>query len=182
MDAHEKERDALGAGPLQCRQPVADLFDGRAEPGGELFQIVAGGLCCGKEIGIGHQCRPGEIIGQPDLGDSARLVRMKTGQIEGRLKQCILTHQCNLQQQLERLALMGRAGRDGESASHRIKAAQGVAVLETDGDAGIGQRRHGGDADVAVSAAGSGKMFGRTVNRVDVIVAIMEKVAHFLPG
>ncbi|OIQ78590.1 hypothetical protein GALL_396970 [mine drainage metagenome] len=87
---HEKERNAFRTGPLQGRKAVRDLLDRGAEAIGEPLKIVAHLLRRGQKRAVRQQCGAREIVGQPDLGDGARLVRAETREVERRLQQVIL--------------------------------------------------------------------------------------------
>ena len=55
VGAHEIDRQAAFAGPLQGAQPVADLFEADAEGLGQPLDVVAHGGGLGGEGPIGHQ-------------------------------------------------------------------------------------------------------------------------------
>ncbi len=73
-------------------------------------------------------------------------------------------------------------GRQGQLLPLRIVSAQHVDLFEPHLDPAIAQTRHGRDPDVLEAAFLTREMLGRSVHRVDIIVAIVKEVTHFLPG
>ena len=64
IDPQHEEGDAPGAGPAERGQPVRDLLDAGAELGAQPVDVVAVPLRRLEEGRVGHQDRPGRIIGE----------------------------------------------------------------------------------------------------------------------
>ena len=119
---------------------MRDLFDRRPEIRGQHLEVVAAALGALQKPGVGHQRGPGKVVRQPHLRDVTGRGAVETREIQGCLKQVVLAHKGDLQQHLERLCGLRGAGRDMQYAAGRIIAAQGICLVEGDGDAGAGQR------------------------------------------
>ncbi len=181
IDPHEEERDALGPRPLKRREPVTDLLDRGAEAQRKHLQIVAHLLRGGKERAIGHERRPGEVIGQPHLGDGARGLGLEAREIERRLQKLVLREQRQLQQKLKAPRLGGHAHREGERAGGAVELAQHGRVGLGHAHAHLRQASQRQPLHPAARRA-LGKAFGGVIDRVDIVVAVMEEVAHLVPG
>ena len=181
IDPHEEERNPLGPRPLQGREAVTDLFDRGPEPMRQNLQIVPHLLCRRQKPAIGHHRRPREIIGQPDLGDRPRRLRLKPREIQRRLQQLILRHKCHLQQELKAAALGGRARRQRQNPGGAVVMAQSRRVRLDYRDAQPRKAR-AGQIRNGLSAAGFGKPLCGMIHRIYVIVAIMKEIAHLVPG
>ena len=59
---------------LQRAQAVADLLETGGEAGLQAFDVVALGARGGEEIAVGQHQRTGEVVGQANAGQRARLV------------------------------------------------------------------------------------------------------------
>ena len=88
----------------------------------------------------------------------------------------------DLQQQLESLGFRIGAQRQGQFLALRVVAAQLCHVLELHPDAEVAQGRDGAHSDVVFIPHRRGKAFGGPVHGVDVVVAVMEEIAHLVPG
>ena len=69
----EEERHALGARPLQGDEASADMLERRPETPAEKIDIVVEGLGGGVETLVGHDAGAGEIVGQLNGKEAARL-------------------------------------------------------------------------------------------------------------
>ena len=181
IDAHEEEGDAFRPGALEGGEAVGDLFDGGTEEVGQPFEIVAGLQGRGLEGAVGQEGGPGEVIGKADLGDVARLGRGEAGEVERGFDQLVLGQEGHLQQELEALGRACGAVRERQALGRGIVAAGFGLVGEGDGDAALFQCRQGRAGDVLRCAVRGGEMFGGAVDGVDVVVAVVEEVAHLLP-
>ena len=180
IDADEEEGDALGTGPLQGREAVGHLFERGAEAVGEALEVVAGLLGGGEKPFVGHERRASEIVGKAHLGDGSRLGRMETGKIERRLEKLVLRQKRDLQEELKGPRLLGRAAREGEDLRLGIVVARHIRVGKAHRHAPRAERGNGGITDVGARALGR-EPLGGAIHRVDVVVAIVEEVAHLLP-
>jgi hypothetical protein len=179
IDAGEEEGHALGARALQGREPVGHLLDRGAELDRELFEVVAGVAGGLGEAGVGHQDGAREIVGHADARDLARGVGLEAGEVERGLQQLVLTQKRVLVEQLKALRLGRGAGRERE------RARLAVVVAHAEARGGFQRDAHAGDGfgmghEIALGLAG--EPFGGAVHGVDVVVAIVEEIAHLLPG
>ncbi len=69
VDPQEIHRNAFMTGPLQRRQPLADLFHADVEAGREPLHVMANAARFFQERAVGHQQRPGKIIGERRAAD-----------------------------------------------------------------------------------------------------------------
>ena len=76
---------------------MRDLFDRRTKPAAQHFQIVPTILRGGQKRAIGHHCCPGEVVGQPHLGDGAGFFSVELGEIQRGFQQIVLPQQRHLQ-------------------------------------------------------------------------------------
>ena len=68
------KRDARQIRALQCAEAVGDLFETGAEAALQALDVVARGHGRCMESAVGHQQRAGEIIGERDAGEAARIL------------------------------------------------------------------------------------------------------------
>ena len=72
VEMDEEERHALGAGPLQGDQPLADVLERCPEAPAEEIDVVVEGLGGGVEARVGHDAGAGEIVGQRSMARRRR--------------------------------------------------------------------------------------------------------------
>ena len=135
---------------------------------------------------IGQQQRTRCIVGQTDPAHVARGGNVEGGAVQFVLDQVFEPQANQLMRHLEGAGGARQAGVDIEDARARIEAPHGAAPL-TRGDAHAAQVVEGGlqlalRMDAVAEVQPRGQILGRPVQGVDVVVAIVEEVAHRLIG
>jgi hypothetical protein len=180
VDPAEIDRNAASARALQRRQPVAGLFETGVEHLPQAVDVVAQLAGGHAEPFIGHEQGPGRIIAEPDGQDMARrcleaaflddradlLRKRERGDLPGELEPAAFDRLRRIEFEMAPLRV---------EPSHRPPALPGDADLLARSQFCIGTRgkcRRPRCRRPALCLA---------VERIDVIVRLIEPVAHFLP-
>ena len=135
-----------------------------------------------EEAAVGQERRAGEVVGEPGHADRPRRLGAEAGEVERGLEQVAVLDQRDLVQDLEGLGRGGGVRAEGEPAGRRLVAAQRGAGLDAEGDAVPRLEPVGEGGPAFAGREPGGEALGGAVDRVDVVVAVVEEVAHLLPG
>ncbi len=147
---------------------------------GKQLQIMSRFLGSRQKRPIGHQSRAREIIGQPNLGDGARLVSVEPRQVQCRFNQWVLRQQRQLQKHLKALGLRRRPRREGQTPQVCIIMPDRHRICAQHAHPHLRQRRFRTCRQTARPGTAR-KPLRCAVHRINIIVAIMKEVAHFFP-
>ncbi len=171
----------MAPGRWSVGKPMADLFEARAETVAEQFEIVAQFLRCRREGAIGQHGSAGEIIGKADATDRARIGGAEFGLGNDRVDDLLMLDQRDLVGDLEGVRRIVGARVQRQHATDGIVAAHRVSLpAHDDADAVLLLDRVGHLAYAVARAFGHAarQLFSRHVQLVDIVVDIMEEVAH----
>ena len=186
IDAHEVERHAARARPLQRRQAMADLLEARPEHVAQPLDVVAHRTRGGEKAAVGHEQRAGEIIGERDARDRRRRGAAEGGGADDGVDLRRLFDEADLMGDLKGAGLgvqavaKGQYPADAVEPPHEAGGGFDALVLDAHGMFGeqvIGQRIGGHPRADRLS-----QFLGRLVERREIIAPIVEKVAHLLVG
>ena len=173
----------LAPAALQRREPLRHLLERGLEALRQRLEVVAQRLRPLEEARVGQQRRAGEVVGEPGPADRPRRVGLEPGEVERRLEQVGVLDAARAGAGSGRpawrrrwtAASMSRRGagsnrRTGASCS--IVTAMPCRARATRRAPPAGRRRPSSPATT----------LRRAVDGVDVVVAVVEEVAHLLPG
>ena len=184
VHAGKIEWHAAPAGALQRGQAVADLFETGIKAFAHLVHVVAQFTRGLQKAAIGHQDGPRRIVGQTDPADIGSRSQLEIGPCQFFLDQIGKTDQRQLVRHLETACHHRQGWLDIENTRSGIVASHRPVLIGDTHTAQIAQglfkRPFGMAGPVDVYALG--QLFGGQIKRVDIVVAIVEEVAHRLIG
>ncbi len=185
VHAHEIERHAARAGTLQRAQAMRHLLEARVVAVLQLLDVVTQFHGGRRKAPIRHDERTGRVIEQTDAGDVARGRRLEPGGCQHLVAEVGNEQIGQLRRKLKCARRLRQVAVERQHLRCRIVMTDqaGIRLGPHDPDAEPLRERpleRGYRIAVAVDADVSGECFGRDVQFVDVVIAVVEKVAHLL--
>jgi hypothetical protein len=123
VDAHEEERHAARAGPLERREPVRDGLEADAEAPPQQVDVVPQFFGGPEEPAVREDERAREVVREADPGQAARLVPRQVGGVDFGADEVVARDEREVRGELERPLPGAQQGREPQDAGLGVEAA-----------------------------------------------------------